>query len=41
MGSTVSPSHLAAGDEPPMHTHTREDETLYVVDGAITAFVGD
>src|SRR3954447_26124527 len=30
-----------AGDEPPIHTHTREDETLYVVDGAITANVGD
>jgi quercetin dioxygenase-like cupin family protein len=29
------------GDEPPIHTHTREDETLYVLDGAITAFVGD
>lgn len=28
------------GDEPPMHTHTREDETLYVVEGAITAYVG-
>ena len=23
-----------------MHTHTREDETLYVLDGAITAYVG-
>jgi quercetin dioxygenase-like cupin family protein len=33
--------HLHAGDEPPIHTHTREDETLYVLDGAITAFVGD
>ena len=32
---------LHAGDEPPLHTHTREDETLYVLDGAITAFVGD
>jgi len=32
---------LRAGDEPPIHIHTREDETLYVVDGAITAFVGD
>jgi quercetin dioxygenase-like cupin family protein len=30
-----------AGDEPPMHTHTREDETLYVLEGAITAFVGE
>lgn len=29
-----------AGDEPPMHTHTREDETLYLLDGAITAYVG-
>jgi quercetin dioxygenase-like cupin family protein len=24
-----------------MHTHTREDETLYVLEGAITAYVGD
>ena len=31
---------MHAGDEPPMHTHTREDETLYIVDGAITAYVG-
>jgi quercetin dioxygenase-like cupin family protein len=33
--------HVRSGDEPPIHTHTREDETLYVLDGAITAFVGD
>ena len=33
--------HLRAGDEPPIHTHTREDETIYVLDGAITAFVAD
>jgi quercetin dioxygenase-like cupin family protein len=33
--------HLRAGDEPPIHTHTREDETLYVVAGSITAFVAD
>jgi quercetin dioxygenase-like cupin family protein len=32
---------LQAGDEPPIHTHTREDETIYVLDGAITAFVAD
>src|SRR3954470_6271368 len=32
---------LRAGDEPPIHTHTREDETLYVLEGAITAFVGE
>ena len=33
--------HVHAGDEPPIHTHTREDETVYVLDGSITAFVGD
>src|SRR3954452_20235072 len=32
---------VCAGDEPPIHTHTREDETLYVLEGAITAIVGD
>src|SRR3954454_18930944 len=36
----VVESRVRAGDEPPMHTHTREDETLYVVEGAITAYVG-
>ena len=32
---------VCAGDDPPLHTHTREDETLYVLEGAITAYVGD
>jgi quercetin dioxygenase-like cupin family protein len=32
---------VRAGDEPAFHTHTREDETLYVLEGAITAVVGD
>jgi quercetin dioxygenase-like cupin family protein len=32
---------VRAGDDPPIHIHTREDETIYVLDGAITAFVGD
>jgi quercetin dioxygenase-like cupin family protein len=32
---------VRAGDEPPIHTHTREDETIYVLEGAITAFVAD
>ena len=32
---------VRAGDEPPIHTHTREDETLYVLEGTITAYVGD
>jgi quercetin dioxygenase-like cupin family protein len=33
--------HVRAGDEPPIHTHTREDETVYVLEGSITAFVAD
>ncbi len=33
--------HVTPGDEPPLHTHTREDELVYVVDGEITAIVGD
>ncbi len=32
---------VVAGDEPPLHTHSREDELVYVVRGEITAFVGD
>ena len=32
---------VRAGDEPPIHTHTREDESVYVLEGAITAYVGD
>src|ERR1044072_3245663 len=28
---------VRAGDEPPIHTHTREDEAIYVLEGAITA----
>ena len=32
---------VRSGDEPPLHHHTREDETVYVLEGAITAFVGD
>ena len=33
--------HVRAGGEPPLHTHTREDEMLYIVEGAITVYVGD
>ncbi|WFU42755.1 cupin domain-containing protein [Bradyrhizobium sp. CB82] len=32
---------LRAGEEPPLHTHTREDELLYVVQGKLIARVGD
>ena len=31
----------AAGQEPPRHLHTNEDETVYVRDGTLTVFVGD
>src|SRR3954453_18777714 len=37
----VVENRVRAGDEPPIHTHTREDETIYVVEGAITAYVGE
>ena len=29
------------GDEPPLHTHSREDEMVYVVEGDVTAVVGE
>ena len=32
---------VRAGAEPPIHIHTREDEAIYVLEGAITAYVGD
>ncbi len=32
---------VVSGDEPPLHTHSKEDEMVYVVKGEITAFVGD
>lgn len=40
-GWAVVEWRIHSGDEPPLHHHTREDETVYVLDGAITAFVGD
>ena len=33
--------HVKPGGEPPMHTHSREDELVFVEEGEITAFVGD
>ncbi|KAA9331510.1 cupin domain-containing protein [Hymenobacter busanensis] len=32
---------LQRGVEPPVHTHLREDETVYVLDGQLTFHVGD
>ena len=40
-GGSVTVMELAVDGGPPRHTHTREDETLYVLEGAITAYVGD
>ena len=37
----VVENRVRAGDEPPIHIHTREDESVYVLEGAIIAFVGD
>ena len=37
----VVENRVRAGDEPPIHLHTREDESVYVLEGAIIAFVGD
>ena len=33
--------HVVSGDEPPLHTHSREDEMVFVLEGELTAFVGD
>jgi quercetin dioxygenase-like cupin family protein len=32
---------VRAGDEPPLHTHSREDELVYVLKGNLVAVVGD
>ncbi|RYD81937.1 MAG: cupin domain-containing protein [Sphingobacteriales bacterium] len=32
---------LPRGVDPPMHIHTREDETFYLLEGEITFFVGE
>jgi len=32
---------LRAGEGPPLHTHSREDELLFVVQGQLIARVGD
>jgi quercetin dioxygenase-like cupin family protein len=31
---------VRAGDEPPLHTHSREDELVYVLKGQLVAVVG-
>ena len=33
--------HVTPGYEPLLHTHSREDEMVYIVDGEVTAVVGD
>jgi quercetin dioxygenase-like cupin family protein len=32
---------IAAGDEPPLHVHSRESEWFYLLDGQVTFYVGD
>jgi quercetin dioxygenase-like cupin family protein len=32
---------LERGSEPPMHVHTREDEFIFVLDGQVSAWIGD
>ncbi|GER91041.1 hypothetical protein KDW_52030 [Dictyobacter vulcani] len=36
---TVSETIIQQGMEPPPHTHTREDEAFYVLEGSITFYV--
>ena len=38
---TVFESLIAAGDGPPLHTHAREDEVLYVLEGDFRFQLGD
>ena len=33
--------HIHAGDEPPIHTHTREDEWSFVLEGRVGLLIGD
>ncbi|HSC72199.1 MAG TPA: cupin domain-containing protein [Candidatus Methylomirabilis sp.] len=32
---------VVSGDEPQLHTHSKEDEMVFVVEGELTAYVGD
>jgi quercetin dioxygenase-like cupin family protein len=38
---TTFESVIAAGDGPPLHTHAREDEVLYVLEGEFRFQLGD
>ena len=38
---SLSVSTLRKGSEAPLHTHSREDETFYLVSGTLEARVGD
>jgi quercetin dioxygenase-like cupin family protein len=40
-GYSVFEDLIPPGGGPPLHTHTREDETLYVLEGELTVFLGD
>lgn len=32
---------LPKGGDPPLHIHSREDETFYMIEGALTFFIGE
>lgn len=38
---TYTEAQKGVSVEPPLHVHTREEESFYVMEGAITAYVGD
>ncbi|GHO83779.1 cupin domain-containing protein [Dictyobacter formicarum] len=38
---TLNEAIIERGQEPPPHTHTREDEAFYLLDGAATFYVGE
>ncbi len=38
---TYTEARKGVSVEPPLHIHTREEESFYVIEGAITAYVGD
>ena len=38
---SITEYHCPPGDGPPLHRHTREDETFYVIEGAVTFHIGE
>lgn len=40
-GFSLIETNLRKGFEPPRHTHTKEDESFYLLEGEVNFFVGD